>query len=335
MSPISGDSLGVKEERLKDIGLSENLKERSEISEPAISWEASGYNAPSFLARPPARSQQKAPPLLSLSLLLLPFLILFNLLHHHPSLETFIKSARSKLYLDCPLLVKFIFSHNSIKMMSKMSSKIIVLFVLWALVVLGHGDKLPREVDALKGYVTSLEALDDNLNLHDADDAPYVAKFNQLFARAETVTTTVTVEVCSSAPGTTAQTSTTTATISEVTTSSAPVIPVPIPIQTSSISSGGYSSSGYAPIPPYSSVESTSTGTTSEQTASSSPAASSVPAATTSVVASSVSATKTSASSTYTHAPYPSGTAVSNGVPNGVPSAILGMAVAMIALVTL
>ncbi|KAJ9293081.1 hypothetical protein DTO271G3_8216 [Paecilomyces variotii] len=220
-------------------------------------------------------------------------------------------------------------------MMSKMSSKIIVLFVLWAFVALGHGDKLPREVDALEGHINSLEALGDNLNLPDTDDAPYLAKFNQLFARAETVTTTVTVEVCSSAPGTTAQTSTTTATTSEATTSSAPVIPVPVPIPTSSTSFVGYSTSGYAPIPPYSSVESTSTGTTSAQTASSIPATSSAPAATTSVATSSVPASETSMSSTYTHAPSPSGTAVSNGVPNGMPSAILGMAVAIIALVTL
>lgn len=140
ISPIPGDSLRVKEQRLKDIGLSENLKERSETSEPAISWEASGYNAPSFLARPPARSTTKSP---SPSHTFSPS----SSLPHPPRpssppsiLGDFIKSTRSKLCLDCPLLVKFIFSHTSIKMMSKMSSKIIVLFVLWAFVALGHGD---------------------------------------------------------------------------------------------------------------------------------------------------------------------------------------------------
>ncbi|KAL1885130.1 hypothetical protein Plec18167_001787 [Paecilomyces lecythidis] len=204
-----------------------------------------------------------------------------------------------------------------------MSSKFVVLFVFWVFVVLGHGAKLPREVDALEGYISSLKALDDNFNLHDADDA---AKFNRLFARAETVTTTVTVEICSSAPGTTGQTGTTTAVTSEATTSSAPVVPVPVPIPTSSISSG-YSASGHAPIPPHSSVESIPTTTV--------PATSSVPAETTSVLTSSVPATGTSASASYTHAPSPSGTAATNGAPNGMPSAMLGMAVAMIALITL
>ncbi|GAD99113.1 hypothetical protein PVAR5_7819 [Paecilomyces variotii No. 5] len=201
-----------------------------------------------------------------------------------------------------------------------MSSKFVVLFVLWAFVVLGHGAKFPREVDALEGYITSLEVLGDNMNLHDADDA---AKFNHLFARAETVTTTVTVEMCSSTPGTTVQTGTTTAVTSAATTSSAPVVPVPVPIPTSSI----YSVSGHAPIPPHSSVESVPTSTV--------PATSSVPAETTSALTSSVPATGTSAAASYTHAPSPSGTAAANGAPKGMPSAMLGMAVAMVALITL